>query len=330
VADQFVLVRLTRITGADLNVFDFDYDVTWMAFFLNADGRIYGRYGGRDAEGAEKRLSLAGLRYAMQAALAAHHQPRRAAGRQPDVPAAPRLAEAYPAAKQLKSGQCIHCHNVYEFQRDTLRSAGKWDRDMVWVYPPPENVGITLEVDRGDQVRAVAAGSAADKAGIRAGDVLRSLNGLSVASFADAQYALHRAPAKGRIPFTVRRNGQALTGQLELAPGWRETNITWRTSLLDLLPSLSIFGQDLSGAEKKALGLGPKRLAFRQDKNVHPDARDAGVRENDVVIGINNKKLEMDMLQFLGYVRRNFRVGERVTLNVFRGGRPVDLPILLR
>ena len=58
--------------GVDLDLFDFDYDLTWMAFFLNAEGTVYGRYGGRDAESADSRVSLAGLRYALEAALARH------------------------------------------------------------------------------------------------------------------------------------------------------------------------------------------------------------------------------------------------------------------
>jgi hypothetical protein len=42
-------VRLVKITGVDLNVFDFDYDLTFAVFFLNAQGKVLGRYGGRDA-----------------------------------------------------------------------------------------------------------------------------------------------------------------------------------------------------------------------------------------------------------------------------------------
>ena len=67
-----MLVLRTSMRGVDLNIFDFDYDLTWAAFFLNAKEHIYGRYGGRDAGSADGRLSLAGLRYALRAALAAH------------------------------------------------------------------------------------------------------------------------------------------------------------------------------------------------------------------------------------------------------------------
>ena len=69
-----MLVRLPQLEGIDLNRFQFDYDLTMMVFFLGPDGQVYGRYGGRDGEDPEARLSLAGLRYAMQAALRTHER----------------------------------------------------------------------------------------------------------------------------------------------------------------------------------------------------------------------------------------------------------------
>ena len=42
--------------------FEFDHDLTWYVFLLNADETVYGRYGGGDAASAEARLSLKGLR----------------------------------------------------------------------------------------------------------------------------------------------------------------------------------------------------------------------------------------------------------------------------
>ena len=116
---------------------------------------------------------------------------------------------------------------------------------------------------------------------------------------------------------------------LELAEGWRKTNLTWRPSLLDILPSLPLYGEDLNAAEKKALGLSPKRLACRQDKTVHRDARAAGVEGGDIILGFDHQPLDMTMADFLGYVRRNYLVGDRVTLNVLRAGKRLDLPLTL-
>src|SRR5262249_7928965 len=174
------------------------------------------------------------------------------------------------------------------------------------VYPLPENVGLTLDVDVGHRVRSVTANSPAGRAGLRPGDQLQQLNGHAVASFADAQYALHRAPAKGQIPVAWQRAGRAHTGTLELAEGWGKTKVTWRPSMLDLLPSLALYGDDLTAAEKQALGLAPKRLAFRQENIVHSTIRAAGVQGGDVVVGVDNQPLEMTMTDVLAYVRRNY------------------------
>jgi membrane-associated protease RseP (regulator of RpoE activity) len=329
VADQFIRVRLLKISGADLNLFDFDYDLTWVAFFLNADQQIYGRYGGRDAQSAEGHLSLAGLKYAMQASLAAHRRgplkPPPAAGAQK-----PLLAEEYPAAKRLRKGECIHCHQVYEFRRAARKEAGQWRREEIWVYPLPENIGLDLEVDQGNRLRAVAPDSPAGRAGLRAGDILSTVNGQPVASFADVQCALHRAPARGKISIAWQSGDKMRTATLDLAEGWRKTNVTWRPSLLDILPSLTVFGEDLSAEEKSGLGLSAKRLAFRQQEPVHRLAQAAGVRAGDVIIGIDGQALEMAMLEFLAHVRKNYLVGDRITLNILRDGKRLDLPQTLK
>ena len=54
----------------DVNLakYQFDYDLTWAGLFVSPDGRVLGRYGGRDAESADDKVSLKGLRYAMEAA----------------------------------------------------------------------------------------------------------------------------------------------------------------------------------------------------------------------------------------------------------------------
>jgi predicted metalloprotease with PDZ domain len=322
---DFVLVRLLKIAGADLNVFDFDFDLTWAGFFISADEVVYGRYGGRDAASPDGRLSLPGLRHAMRAALAAHRGAKAAT----PPKRAPQRVEDYPAARRLGKG-CIHCHQVNELRRADRKKAGTWKREAVWAYPLPENVGLVLEVGQGDRVRSVLAGSAAARAGLRAGDAVRSVNGVAVAAQADFQYGLHRAPWAGKVPIAWERGGKALAGTLELAPGWKKTNITWRTSLLDVLPAITVYGDDLSAGEKKALGLGPRRLAFRQDATVHAQARAAGVRGGDVIVGLDGEEPDMTRDEFLAHVRRNYLVGDRVTLHVLRAGKRLRLPMTLR
>lgn len=324
-ADQFVRVRLLNINGVDLSTYDFDFDLTWMTFFVNANEKVLGRYGGRDADGPDTRNTLPGLRYAMKAALATHAREPRAAA--PAV-GEPLYIQRVPSALNYRG--CIHCHQVKEILRDEKTKAGTWKREEIWVYPLPENVGITLDNDRGNVVKSVVTRSAADVAGIRAGDVLSTVNRTPVHSFADVQHALHRAPGKGEIAVEWRRGKDTHEGKLTLADGWRKTNITWRPSLLYLLPSLQVFGPDLTAKERKSLGVGDKQLAFRQQKPVHSEAQAMGVREGDIITGIDNRPMDMTVQQFLGHVRQNYLIGDRVSLNIIRDGKPLALPVQLR
>jgi serine protease Do len=313
--------------GVDLDLFDFDYDLTWMGFFLHADGTIYGRYGGRDAEFADSRVSLAGLRHCMKAALTRH---RRAETRPPRPHAnPPRTAEQYPAARRLPARACIHCHQVYDLRRESLQAAGTWRLDELWVYPLPENIGLTLDKDQGDLIARIAADSPAARLGIAAGDRLLAIDGRTIASFADVQYALHRAPAKGTLTIRWQHKEKTRKGEMTLPEGWRKTDISWRWSLRGLEPAPWVRGDDLSAEEKKALGLSEKRLAFRQGPFVSEPAEQAGIRQNDIVLGVDGKTLEMTARQFGAYIRLNYRVGDRVTYNILRKGKRIDIPLRL-
>jgi S1-C subfamily serine protease len=296
-----------------------------MGFFIGPDEKVYGRYGGRDAKSAEGRLSLAGLRFALEQTLVTHRRQSKSTP-QPTRKDKPLLAEEYPAARNLRRGECIHCHQISEFRRHQAKLSGTFQREELWVYPLPENVGLLLDNDQGNKVRSLTAGSPADKAGIRGGDLLQAMNGVPIHSSGDVQFALHRAPASGKIAIQWSQEGKAITADLELAPGWRKTNWTWRPSMLDILPSLSLYGEDLTVGEKKTLGLSDKRLAFRQDKTVHKDARKLGVEGGDVIIGIDDLLLELTMLDFLAHIRRNYLVGDRIKLNIIRNGKRLDLP----
>jgi membrane-associated protease RseP (regulator of RpoE activity) len=308
-------------------LFEFDYDCAWYAFFLNADEFIYGRYGGRDAKSDDGRLSMTGLKYAAETALAQH---KAHGAKKPAARGKPVFVEQFPAAKARKRQDCIHCHQVNEFRRTDEKAAGTWSRDSLWVYPLPENVGLTLAVDRGDSIKSVRVNSPAAKVGMQTGDVLTRLNGYSVASFADAQYALHKGPKSGAIPVEWQRGSETMRANLEVADGWRKTNITWRSSLLDIMPSLPVSAEELTAGEKKALGLPENKAAFRQDKFVHSTLKAVGLQKDDVIVGLNGRGVDGTMDDFLGLVRREYLVSDVVALNIIRDGKPLAITLTLK
>lgn len=319
-------MRLTRIDNQDLNLFEFDYDLTFIVFFLNAEGKVYARYGGRDAENPDRRQSLAGLRYTMLSVLEMHNRAEKAFA--PRTVAEPRFIRD--VLGRRRRGGCMHCHQVREALDADLRRQGKWTRDSAWCYPLPDNLGFELEIDRGNIIKRVTAKSPAAVTGLKVGDRVERLNGVPIHSFGDAQFALDRAPTTGLIEVQWRRGGKIGQGKLALAEGWRKTDLTWRASRQHLVPSARLYGRDLSAAEKKALGLPAKQLAFRQKDIVQAQAREAGVRPGDIILGVDDRRLEMDVDAFLKYVERNYLVGDRVTVNLMREGKRLNLPMLLR
>ncbi len=311
----------------DLDLFDFDYDLTWMGFFLDSRGSVLGRYGGRDADSAESRVSLAGLRYAMERALERHRQNK---AKLVTYQRRPRTVMEYSAAKQLAPRACVHCHQVYDLRRESMLTEGTWSREELWVYPLPENLGLTLDVDQGDRVVRVTANSAMEQVGLQAGDRLLAVNEMTIASIADVQYALHRAPTTGSVAMAWQRGSEQKRGEARLLPGWKETDLSWRWSLRGVDPPTWVHGPDLSANEKKQLGLAPNQLALEQSQYLSQPARQAGIRQGDIILGINGKLLQMTARQFGAYVRLNFAPGERVEYNILRDGKRIDIPITLR
>jgi len=310
-----VRVRLTRIDGVDLNLFEFDYDLTFMVFFLNKDKEVYSRYGGRDSESADKRQSLEGLKYTMQSVLSMHERE--------DKTLAPKSIVTSQFIKQFtgqKGRGCTHCHQVKEALDSEAHGSGQWSRDMVWRYPLPENLGFSLEVNRGNRIKEVKAKSCAAEAGLKGGDVLKSLNGVPIHSFGDAQYALDIAPRDGSIAVIWQRDGKELQKKLALPAGWRKTDASWRPSVRHLIPSARLGGAELTAAEKKALGLSEKQLAFRESEPVSRQAQEAGIRAGDIILGIDEKPSEMNVMGFQDYVRGNFLIGDKLTINIIRDG----------
>ena len=65
------------MNGIDLTRFEFDYDTTWQAFFLDADLNVYSRYGGRDEDSADGRHSRESLITTMREVLEVHERPQK-------------------------------------------------------------------------------------------------------------------------------------------------------------------------------------------------------------------------------------------------------------
>jgi hypothetical protein len=220
---DFVQVRIIDISNVDIANLQFDFDLVFAIMFMNGHGEIYSRYGGRTPWNSESRVSLEGLKYTMREVLIRHDPTQR-----PVAPPAPPVL-----ARELPSGRrsCMHCHEVWEGLRRQSRQRGTFDPQSLFVYPRPENIGLTLEVDAGNVVNRVSDKSVAARVGIVPGSRIIQIGNSQIHSQADVSWALHNAPKSGRLSIRFTRESETKFATIPLVKGWKEQNLSWRASM---------------------------------------------------------------------------------------------------
>jgi hypothetical protein len=344
-AKSYVPVRVVNMAGVDLNVFTFDYDLTFAVLLMNADGTIYHRYGTRDHTSGTSRLSVASLVALLKGTLTDHAQYQRRP--QPPAPRPERSIEDIPSMArklQKKKVDCFHCHMVNDAEREHARAEKRFSRDAVLgQWPLPEKVGLVLGRDEPAKVERVIGGSAAAAAGIQPGDELRYLNGVRIRSQMDVQWVLHNAPDEGAaIEVELVREGD-MVKLLTLRPakGWKlatDVEFSWRASIWPLDPKPGFGGRALTGEEREKLGLEAGAWAMKigyivdwgEEAHTGQNARKAGIKNGDVVLAVGGKKDFVSEMHFQSWFRFAQKPGTTVDVEVLRDGKrsTVRLPVV--
>jgi hypothetical protein len=337
--DQFVCVRIVQTNGIDLKLFQYDFDNSWAALFMNADGTIYGRYGTRTATGPQSDWfhNVPSFIKALERALAVHKEypANKTAlagniGRTPDYPSPEKIPGLTDKGSKATTRQnCIHCHMVREY---TIRA--KWlDKKLtledLWVFPMPDNIGLHMDDKDGLKVQRVAPETPAAKAGIKEGDELIALNGQPLCSLADIQWVLHNAPAATTLKATLKRNGGTVEKDIALSGNWKESDIGWRaSSWYGLRQGLKT--EPLAAADKEKRGLGADQMALVV-KGLFgkgaPKLQAAGLKVGDVIVALDGKSSALSESQFLIELRLRHGPGDTARLAILRGDKRLELNV---
>ena len=345
---QFVPVRIVHANGMDLKKFQFDYDQSWAAFVLHADGTIIGRYGTRShqTQSADD-VSLEGFLESLSIALQLHRDFERVrpqlAAKTAAAPTPVSKPEEFPTLKEKYGSSldyegkvvqsCIHCHQVGEALREWYRNNDQpVPLEIIYPYPHPKTLGIVIDPKRARTVQSIAAESPAQAAGLKAGDEIVSMQNQPIISMADMQWVLHHAGQHSEFPLEVIRDSQLQKLTLKLPTGWRESeDISWRATSWALRRMLTggLRLEPLTQDERASLNLDSSAVGLRVKHvgqfNAHAAGKKAGFKVGDVLIKVGDLHRPATESQLLAALINEHRPGDKLPVEVLRDEKRLTL-----
>ncbi len=347
-------VRIVQGNGMDLSLFQFDYDLTFSVFFMNADKTIYGRFGTRaEYENAAKDISIEGFKQALEAALALHEgypDNREVLAAKTGPASIKKTPEGFPALLRYSATldfdsrinqQCIHCHQIGEAQREIHWYDRKPIPDeILYPFPMPDVLGLHFSPKHRAKISKVVSGSSAEKDGFRRADEILTLDGQPIISIADVQWVLHRTPENTTLPATVDRHGKEINLTLTLNPGWRKgSDISWRTTTgeLRLVALGGMVLKDLSDAERQRSGIEDTEMALNVEtvsrggrrSSGQTNAQRAGIRRGDIIVAYGDRTNRLTESGIIGYVLQDKPQAKTLPIKLLRNGEQIDVELSL-
>lgn len=343
--DKFVCVRVMNANALDLQLFQFDYDLSLSAIFFNADKTIYGRFGSWKHQKDAFDKTTASFRAALEGALNLHkgYPANKAAlaGKQgvalpfKDPLQIPGLAGKYKSeldwqGKVVQS--CVHCHMIGDAIRAQERTTIKTISEQ-WIYPwpAPETVGLKLESDSVARVEDVTEGSPAARAGLKAGDEIVAANGQPLISAADLSWILHGSPVQGTVAAKLKSGREV---KIDLPEGWRaKSDISRRVGSWPMraMAAGGLFMEDLADEERAKRNLGKTEMALfvkhAGEYGEHAAAKKAGFRKEDVLVELDGSRERVTESAVIGRILRKHAPGAMMPAVVLRGGERVRLEL---
>lgn len=330
-------VRVTNVNHVDLNVFEFDHDLTLAFVLANADGTVYHRYGGRSARSPMNMVSLVEL---MKEGVQSHREYQREPAPPPQRPPfyLDEVIEGQLRGRISSVFGCYHCHYAREAKQYLAMEAGAWTPDRYWIFPEPDRIGIVVEQARQNVIREVLADSPAERAGLRSGDLLDRLGGKRVRTKYDIQWILHELDDEpASLGFVARRGADRIAGSLALPTQWKvgdPADYAWRVRnvytrhMEKFLPAPGFVGQSLSEDEREALHPSAPSFALKITE-LNAGTYLAGIRLGDIVVEAAGRAEFSTVRDFYAWCESLRREGRDIRMRLFRRGEELNVMVPL-
>jgi hypothetical protein len=325
---QYVCVRITRNDDMDIALFERDWNNTIYFFMMNADERIYMRWGGRDARGPYTYMDLDSLDLALSHGLELHRL-EKAGGLPAFQRPKPRSAREIPplVERTYARRQCVECHLIGDFDlihKEETKTLDKV-RDM-YRWPDIRNLGIDLDIPRGLALKQVK--GPVEAAGMKPGDRIASVNGVPVYTYADFQFRLDKLPRDSKqVKIGVERGSEKPVLTVGLPERWWLSDIRFRQLSID--PRCEFESRPLTADEKEKLGLRPDGFAaevtriggFAEMLKLHE------LKVGDIVTAVDG--IDHDEVANTPdlFIKLRRTAGDTVEVDLIRAGKPMKMAV---
>lgn len=344
--DQFVCVRLINANSLDLSLFQFDFDLSWSAIFLNGDGTLYGRFGSWEHQRNPQDHSTQSFEKAILKALEIHQayptNKSSLAGKKSQA-----LPWRKPAEMPQLSGKytpqlswdtrlvqsCIHCHQIGDALRMNFwESTGTIPTKWIFPYPEPSSIGLSLRADSIAVVDAVDSGSPAALAGISPGDELIGINNQPLISAADLSWILHQTDGASRLDVTLQRAGSTHHLEMQLDDPWKSRSDISRRVGTWQMRALALGGmqlRELDTKEKEQWKIPDDAMALYAQHvgqyGEHAVAKNAGFLKGDIIIRMADIQSRISESALIGSILQRFKPGQEIHATILRDGKSREL-----
>ncbi|MDG2467635.1 MAG: Trx7/PDZ domain-containing (seleno)protein [Pirellulaceae bacterium] len=340
--ENFISVRQVEMKNVDLSLFEFDHDLNWAAMFIHPDGTVYARYGTQSVDGPDAYNSISGLLNTMKRVLVLHqaypgskkylvgkrrsHKPRYAI----DLPG---LKNAEKLEQLTTRSNCVHCHTIHDAAHLDAQAKGRFNQEMLWKYPLPDNLGFTIDPVLGNKIKTIELDSAAAKSGLEVRDEIKTINGQFITSIADVQWVLNQVPNAAAKIEVQTSDGKKQT--ISVSKGWKEYDVSWRGSMWSVSPKLRVWAPVLEPARRRALKIPDPQTAFlvKWINRGTPGGQSAfksGLRQGDIIVEFEGNPITgVTPQQFHTQIKLKYRIGDELPIAVLRQGKKIPLRVKL-
>jgi serine protease Do len=200
-------------------------------------------------------------------------------------------------------------------------------------------LGVTTDkADKGAEIQEISKASAAEKAGLKEGDVITRVNDTKIEDADDLSKAIKSHKPGEKVTITYLRNDKEQKMTVELGK-WKGVNFDFKNDMNFEMPNVEAFPkmapgirgngvQWYGGAPKLGLsvqdtddGKGVKVIEVDEESN----AAKAGVKEDDVITHVNDK--EVNSTDEIAKIVRESKEKNSLMLKLTRGGKTQNIEV---